>query len=116
MTISKKLAEKLVLNSSVFITVYDAEGYIALSPAAIDKESVSYKFSNDTEYIVYNAALVQFLADTFELDYVNKTSNSFSNVEFTTHGDIPVAIVTLKKAINPSIHTIEEESIDEGQT
>ena len=110
MTLSKKLAEKLSLSSYVFVTVYDTEGYIALTPAAIDPDSVSYKFSNSTSHIVYNAALVQFLAEIFELDYTQRTSISFRDIEFSNIEDINVAIITLKK-----VDTKEEINTDENQ-
>lgn len=113
LTLSKKLAEKLALPENVFVTVYDTEGYIALSPAAIDPDSVAYKFSNATDYIVYNAALVQFLAETFNLDYTQRTSISFRDIEFATSGDTPVAIVTLKKIVSPITSTEEEKEEEE---
>ena len=110
MSLSKKLAEKLALTSNVFVTVYDTEGYIALSNMAIDPDSAAYKFSNATDYIVYNAALVQFLVETFELDYTQRTSISFRDIEYTTYDDIPVAIVTIKK-----VAVDEEEDTDETE-
>ena len=110
LTLSKKLAEKLALSENVFVTVYDTEGYIALSPVAIDQNSVAYKFSNTMSYIIYNAALVQFFAETFELDYIQRTSMSFRDIEFTTSSDTTVAIVTLKK-----IAVEEEETSDEAE-
>lgn len=113
MSLSKKLAEKLALTSNVFVTVYDTEGHIALSNMAIDPDSAAYKFSNATDYIVYNAALVQFLAETFNLDYTQRTSISFRDIEFATSGDTPVAIVTLKKMAPPTTSTEEEEDADE---
>ena len=109
-SLSKKLAEKLVLASNVFVTVYDTEGYIALSSAAIDSDSVAYKFSNSTDHIIYNAALVRFLTEIFELDYTSKTSHSFRNIEFATINDTHVAIVTLKK-----MDVNEEEIVDEDE-
>lgn len=109
-SLSKKLAEKLSLSSNVFITAYDTEGYIVLSNTAIDHESVSYKFSNAKDYIVYNAALVQFLAETFYLDYAQRTSISFRDIEFSNIEDINVAIITLKK-----VDTKEEINTDENQ-
>jgi hypothetical protein len=111
MTVSKKLAERLILASNVYVTVYDTDGCIALSSALIDEASVSYKFSNNRDYIVYNAALVQFLAETFELDYTQRTSISFRDIIFTTCSDIPVAIVTLKK-----VAVEEEENLDEDES
>ena len=109
MTLSKKLAEKLALTENVFVTVYDTEGYITLSNASIDPDSVAYKFSNARDYIVYNAALVQFLAEIFELDYTPKTSRSFRDIEFATISDTPVAIVTLKNVV------AKEENINEDE-
>ena len=109
-TLHKKIAEKLALDSNVFVTVYNTEGYIVFSPVAINQNSVAYKFSNTISYIIYNAALVQFLAEIFELDYTQRTSISFRDIEFTTSGDTPVAIVTIKK-----VAVDEEEDTDETE-
>lgn len=109
-TLHKTIAEKLALDSNVYVTVYDTEGCIVLSPVAIDKNSVSYMFSNTISFIIYNAALVQFLAEIFELDYTQRTSISFRDIEFSDIGDTPVAIVTLKK-----VDTKEEINTDENQ-
>ena len=95
LTVSKKLAEELALTTDVYVTVYADNGWIALSPAAIDEDSVSYSFSNDKDRIVYNAALAYFLAETFELDYAKHTSYSFSNVVFDTIQGIKAAIVVM---------------------
>lgn len=95
LTVSKKLAEELALTTDVYITVYAENGWIALSPAAIDEDSVSYSFSNGKDRIVYNAALAYFLADTFDLDYEKHTSHSFSNVVFATLQGIKTAIVVM---------------------
>ena len=95
LTVSKKLAEELALTTDVYVTVYADNGWIALSPAAIDEDSVSYSFSNDKDRIVYNAALAYFLAETFELDYEKHTSYSFSNVVFDTIQGIKTAIVVM---------------------
>ena len=95
LTVSKKLAEELALTTGVYITVYADNGWIALSPAEIDEDSVSYSFSNDKDRIVYNAALVHFLAETFGLDYENCTSHSFGNIVFNTFQGIKTAIVIM---------------------
>ena len=108
-TLHKTIAEKLALDSNVYVTVYDTEGCIVLSPVAIDQNSVAYRFSNTISFIIYNAALVQFLAEIFELDYTQKTSISFRDIEFSDIDDIPVAIVTLKKIVPPTTSTEEEE-------
>ena len=95
LTISKKLAEELALTTGVYITVYAETGWIALSSSAINDDSVSYSFSNDKDRIVYNAALVHFLAETFDLNYEKRTSYSFSNVTFDTVQGIKTAIVVM---------------------
>ena len=95
LTVSKKLAEELALTTDVYITVYADNGWIALSSAAIDEDSVSYSFSNNKDRIVYNAALVHFLAETFGLDYENYTSHSFGNIVFNTFQGIKTAIVVM---------------------
>ena len=109
-TLHKTIAEKLALDSNVYVTVYDTEGCIVLSPVAIDQNSVAYRFSNTISFIIYNAALVQFLAEIFELDYTQRTSISFRDIEFSDIGDTPVAIVPLKK-----VDTKEEINTDENQ-
>lgn len=114
-TLHKTIAEKLALDSNVYVTVYNTEGCIVLSPVAIDQNSVAYKFSNTISFIIYNAALVQFLAEIFELDYTQRTSISFRDIEFTTIGDTPVAIVTLKKIVSPTTSTEEEEEEDANE-
>lgn len=100
LTVSKKLAEELALTTVVYVTVYAENGCIALSPAAIDEDSVSYSFSNDKDRIVYNAALAHFLADTFDLDYKTHTSHSFNNVEFEAIQGIKTAIVVMNAQAN----------------
>ena len=111
--VSKKLAEELALTTDVYITVYAENGLIALSPAAINGDSVSYSFSNDKDRFVYNAALTYFLAETFELDYEKHTSYSFNNVVFDTVQSIKTAIVVMNaqaNGVNTSAPLAEQEA------
>ncbi len=89
LTLSKKLAEHLTLSTDVYITVYGNDGSIALSPTPIDDNSVQYSFSNNRDFIIYNAALVQFIAETFALDYTSRTSMSFRDIKLGTINDTP---------------------------
>jgi hypothetical protein len=117
LTLSKKLAEHLTLFTDVYITVYGNDGSIALSPTPIDDNSVQYIFSNDRDFIVYNAALVQFIAETFALDYTSRTSMSFRDIKFGTVNDTPIAEVILKE-VPPSllseVSEVEAVVSDEG--
>ena len=112
-TLSKKLADKLGLTTGVYITVYANDGLIALSPVSIDENSLLYSFSNDKDHIIYNASLVHFLATTFELDYNNRTSRSYRNIEFTSVSDIPVAKVYFTSASNKNT-PLEQVNYDEN--
>ncbi len=118
LTVSKKLAEELALTTGVYITVYAENGWIALSPAAIDEDSVSYSFSNEKDRIVYNAALVHFLAETFDLDYENCTSHSFSNIVFVTLQGIKTAIVVMNaqaSGVNTPAPLAEQEADNDSE-
>ena len=118
LTVSKKLAEELALTTGVYITVYADNGWIALSPAEIDEDSVSYSFSNDKDRIVYNAALVHFLAETFGLDYENCTSHSFGNIVFNTFQGIKTAIVIMTaqaSGVNTPAPLAEQEADNDSK-
>ena len=118
LTVSKKLAEELALTTGVYITVYADNGWIALSPAEIDEDSVSYSFSNDKDRIVYNAALVHFLAEAFGLDYENCTSHSFGNIVFNTFQGIKTAIVIMTaqaSGVNTPAPLAEQEADNDSK-
>lgn len=97
-TLTKKLAEQLNLGSTVFVTIYGDDGLIVLSSTAINEYSAECKFSNTKDYIVYNAQLVHFIADTFDLDYTSRTSMSFSEVSFGVINNVQSAVVMIKNA------------------
>ena len=92
-TLTKRLAEQLSLTTDVFVTIYGNDGYLVLSSSPLNEYSTKCSFSNDKDFIVYNAALVQFIAEIFKLDYEGKTSMSFRNIKFGISDDIPVAMV-----------------------
>lgn len=114
LTLSKKLAEHLALTSSVYVTAYGDDGSIALSPDSIDDNSVKYDFSNDHDFIVYNAALVQFLAVTFNLNYEGKTSMSFRNIKLGSINGIPYAEVILAEKPTVTLCDTETEQEEQG--
>ena len=114
LTLSKKLAEHLALTTSVYVTVYGDDGSIALSPASIDDNSVKYEFSNDHDFIVYNAALVQFVAETFDLNYEGKTSMSFRNIKLSSVNGISYAEIILTEKPTVTLCDIETEQEEQG--
>ena len=116
-TLTKKLAEQLQLTSDVYVTVYASDGCIVLSGSEITKDSALYSFSNNKDHIIYNAALVYFLADTFGLDYTERTSMAFRDIQFDTIQGIAAAIVFLKAQtgnVSPHAPITEEEASDDS--
>lgn len=55
---------------------------------------ISYNVS-EKRPIVYSEPLVRSLAETFNLDYSNRTSISFSCVKVDTTGESPIAIIQI---------------------
>lgn len=110
LTLTKKLADALQLSTYVYITVYADDGSIALSSASINENSVQFSFSNETDHIVYSANLVRFIAETFALDYTNRTSYSFNNVTFSTTNGVAYAEVLLAKKSDATPCTTEAGS------
>lgn len=110
-TLTKKLAEQLNLGSTVFVTIYAADGLIVLSSTAINEYSAECKFSNSTEYIIYNAQLVHFIADTFDLDYTSRTSMSFSEISFGAINNVQSAVVMIKNATAAPMTNIIEGQV-----
>lgn len=98
-TLSKALADQLALIDHVYITVYKEDGCIILSPSSVNEYSANCSFSNDKDRMIYNALLVHFIADTFELDYTAKTSMSFSTIHFDSIDDMPIAVVMMRNDV-----------------
>lgn len=74
------------------------------------EDTDSFPFSNPTSMMVYNAALVLWMVDAFNLDFSNgrsktgkRTSRSFQNIEIVTpekgSKDKPYAIIDMTKSI-----------------
>lgn len=115
LTLTKKLADALQLATDVYITVYANDGSIALSSAPINVYSVKYAFSNDKDHIVYNAYLVRFIADTFALDYTEKTSYSFNRITFGTINGVDYAEIIMTDKLIGASSSAEVEKNDQGE-
>lgn len=101
-SISKALSEKLELADTAFFLPVESAGDLLISTEKLsDKVSVATLGGKDKK-ICYNAALVSLLTASFKLDFENKTSCSFNNIEFDTVNGAPVAIVHMNDA------TVEE--------
>lgn len=106
--ISKKLAEVLKLTSTAQVSFVVDDGVILLGKVTSDNKDerieLTLKDEKDTikdvitgKKISYNADAAYGIATSFGLDYSNKSSMSFDNIEVDdSDPDNPIAVITIK--------------------
>ena len=92
-SITASLASKLNIDSEMFITSYASNGFIVLSSSKLNEQSVKYTLRGKEKKIAYNASLVHYLIDTFNLNFEGHVSRSFDNIEFNNDPKNPMAMV-----------------------
>lgn len=95
LTMSAILFEALGQPEKVKCAVIADRRYLII---AHDIKSVdtTYNVSNKGKGIIYNSELVRTIADTFSLDFSNKTSMSFNNVKIENIDGVATAFVKIK--------------------
>ena len=95
LTMSAILFEALGQPEKVKCAVIADRRYLII---AHDIKSVdtTYNVSNKGKGIIYNSELVRTIADTFSLDFSNKTSMSFNNVKIENIDGVATAFVQIK--------------------
>lgn len=93
-TLSKKLLEKLNNPKSIKIA-FTEYGIIIAEELPDNKSLFNIKVSNGRG-IIYSAQLVVEITELFDLEFNNKTSITFSEVEYALNDDYVVAIVKAK--------------------
>ena len=95
LTMSASLFEALGQPEKVKCAVIADRRYLII---AHDIKSVdtTYNVSNKGKGIIYNSELVRTIADTFSLDFSNKTSMSFNNVKIENIDGVATAFVKMK--------------------
>lgn len=95
LTMSASLFEALGQPEKVKCAVIADRRYLII---AHDIKSVdtTYNVSNKGKGIIYNSELVRTIADTFSLDFSNKTSMSFNNVKIENIDGVATAFVKIK--------------------
>ena len=95
-TLSKALVEKLELDGSVSLLPLQGEGVLMLAKELPFASASNIALTSSDGRIAYHAGAVKLLVDSFHLNYSGgKTSMSFSDVEFTEHEGMTVAVVTI---------------------
>ena len=102
-TFSKALSKKLGLSDSIAIAIAPDDGLIFLAAKFPDVDEV-YSLSGEDKKICYNTSVVKNIAESFNLDYNNKTSHSFDDITFDTQDSVTVAAVKIIEPVadNPS--------------
>ncbi len=95
LTMSKSLYEELG-NPDLINLADDVEhGYLIIAES-IEGADNNYSVSNKGKGIVYNAALVEYIANAFELDFSERTSMSFCNVKIKKIKDTMTAFIKIE--------------------
>ena len=113
LTLTASLAKALILEDKLFITAYADDGLIVLSPGAINEYSVKTALRGEEGKISYNAGLVHFLIDTFNLDYEGVVSQVFHDFTFNNDPNNPMAILTFPKVRDTDDVADAQEANDE---
>ena len=111
---SSALVDRLELEDTVFITAFPTEGLLILGSTAYSEDSTEFYLRDNKGHgkLCYNASLVEFLINAFDLDYSDHVSKTFTDITFSEDANPPMAIVKLEtplpvKAATPE--TIEAE-------
>ena len=92
-SLTASLASKLDIKDEMFITSYGSNGFIVLSSSKLNEQSLKYTLRGKEKKIAYNASLVHYLIDTFNLNFEGHVSRSFDNIEFNNDPENPMAMV-----------------------
>lgn len=94
-SISKSLAQKLALGDTLFVLPMAEDGVALLAKALPFDAASNVKLSGSSKKIAYSAALVQLLTAEFGLDFSDRTSMSFNEVDFDNLNGVTVAAVRI---------------------
>ena len=97
-TLSKALCEGLALSNIVYFLPVEETHQLLISASPIGERSTDIALSGNGKKICYNAKLVRNLSACFKLDYTEKTSTCFTDIEVDTSTSYPIAIVNMDVA------------------
>lgn len=85
LTISKKVNEHLGFPEELFIG-FENEYLIIFNAKGLDASNVKLQSNNKQKLTIYNTGLVNLIIEQFNLDYTEKTSQSFTDGHFKEQG------------------------------
>ncbi|MBE7041051.1 MAG: hypothetical protein E7400_03690 [Ruminococcaceae bacterium] len=99
LTISKALCARLMIESEATIFPIAEDGVLILAKSLPDDKGIKLSLNGTDKKISYKASVVEFLVNTFCLDYSNVTSKAFTDIAFEKDGDTEYAIIKLSEPI-----------------
>lgn len=94
LTLSASLFEELGQPETVKCAVDTEDKYLIMA-SDIDSVTMEYKVSNKGKGIIYNSALVSYIAESFSLDFSGKTSMSFNKIKLKEMNGIMTAFIKI---------------------
>lgn len=110
-TISKSLSESLSLSTSAYFLPVEETSQLLISAAPIGEQSTPVALSDKGKKICYNSKFVQKLSACFKLDFTDKTSMSFTEIEINTSTEHSVAVVNITPTTSDTIEGTDSQDI-----
>lgn len=93
-TLSKELLQEL--NNPERVQIAFTEGSVIIGERLPNNNSSFNVKISGAKGIIYSSQLVKEITDWFELDFSNRTSITFNEVEYILNEEYPVAIIKIK--------------------
>ena len=99
LSFSKAMVTKLHLETKVELAADSESGILLIAETLPLKNKVdaALKGENGDKKICYNANIVAWVTQVFNLDFSEKTSRSFSKMEFLEKDGITIAMIQISK-------------------
>ena len=97
-TLSKALVEKLQLEGTVDILPVPSENAVMMGKTLSFPCTSQIELNSADKRTAYHANAVKVIVEAFGLDYSNKTSMSFNDIEFAEIDGVPIAVVNMPAA------------------
>lgn len=95
LTFSKALSARLGLTETVHMIPVMDDGVLLVAKELPGNTVSCGSLSGEEKKICYSAQLVELLTKVFKLDFSEHVSRSFGDVQFETHGDLTIAVITM---------------------
>lgn len=95
---NKALSHALGLTDKVTLMPNAEDGKVVLCRDLVFPKAVEGTLRDDGSKICYNTAIVKMLSAEFFIDFSNRTSYTFTDIDIDEFNGYPVAIVTFPKA------------------